>query len=244
MRRAKNDGGTTMDILCYIDQDDKGRLVAMMPNATMAPDEGFPDEKPRLAVVQVTTEARRELALQLVRKRIAVALLDVDDCDYLRGVSACAKRNHVPAVLLESWRYVPAVAAAKEICDSGCLAGERHCRLTVAGLPNGELEKRRAQDIASWLGCTCCQIEFATSAEASADEIHLAITTDNGAIDAVFSLDGQRSRFMVSLAGHAHTRVIPKANPLLSELAILSLSAKGSGKVKSLPLMMGMNPFN
>ena len=224
-----------MDILCYIDQDDKGRLAAMLPNATMAPDDGFPEEKPRLAIVQLSTEARRMLALQLVRKRIPVALLGATNYGYLAGVAACAKRNHVPVVLLESWRFIPAVAAAKEICDSGCLCGERKCHL-VCHVEN-ELEDLRAKDIANWFGCASCQIE---TDNPETNEVHLTITADNGAIDAEFSLDGQRARFMVSICGHTHTRIIPKANPLLSELAILSLSAQGSGKIKSLPLLMAL----
>ena len=220
-----------MDILCYIDQDTKGRLAAMMPNAVLASDDGFPEEKPRLAVVQLSTEARRMLALQLVRKRIPVALLDADDPSYLAGLSACAKRNHVSAVLLESWRYIPAVATAKEICDSGCLVGERKCHLVCK--PQNELEKRRAQDIADWFGCASCQIDATET-----NEVHLTIIADNGAIDAEFSLDGQRANITIYLSGHTHERIIPKANPFLSELAILSLSAKGSGKIKSLPLFM------
>ena len=222
-----------MDILCYIDQDDKGRLAAMMPNGALAPDNGFPAEKPRLAVVQLSTELRRMLALQLVRKRIPVALLDATDPSYLVGLSACAKRNHVPVVLLESWRFIPAVATAKEICDSGCMVGERKCRLAYN--VENELEKHRAQDIADWLGCVAYQID-----ESETDDIHLTITANNGVIDAVFPLDGQMSHFMVSISGHTYERMIPKANPLLSELAILSLSAKGSGKIKSLPLLMAL----
>ena len=222
-----------MDILCYIDQDDKGRLAAMLPNAALAPDDGFPEEKPRLAVVQVTTEVRRMLALQLVRKRVPVALLGVSDTDYLAGVAACAKRNHVPAVLLESWRFIPAVAAVKEICDSGCLYGERKGHLACH--VENELDRWRAKDIADWFGCASCQIDAMET-----DEAHLTVTADNGVIDAEFSLDGQSARFTVSLCGHTHTRVIPKANPLLSELAILSLSAKGGGKIKSLPLLMAV----
>ncbi len=222
-----------MDILCYIDNDDKGCLAAMMPNAALASDDGFPEEKPRLAVVQLSTEGRRLLALQLVRKRVPVALLDATDTSYLAGLSACAKRNHVPVVLLESWRYIPAVAAAKEICDSGCLCGEHTCRLACKH--KNELEKRRAQDIADWFGCASCQIDATET-----DEVQLTITADNGAIDAEFSLDGQRARFTVSISGHTHERMISKANPLLSELAILSLSAKGSGKIKSLPLLMAL----
>ena len=222
-----------MDILGYIDQDDKGCLAAMMPNATLASDDGFPDEKPRLAVVQLSTEVRRMLALQLVRKRIPVALLDATAPSYLAGLSACAKRNHVPVVLLESWRFIPAVATAKEICDSGCMVGERKCRLAYN--VENELEKHRAQDIADWLGCVAYQID-----ESETDEVHLTIAADNGVIDAEFSLDGQISHFMVSISGHTHERMIPKANPLLSELAILSLSAKGNGKIKSLPLLMAL----
>ena len=206
----------------------------MMPNAALAFDDGFPSEKPRLAVVQLSTEVRRMLALQLVRKRIPVALLDGFDEDYLAGVDACAKRNHVSAVLLESWRYIPAVATAKEICDSGCLVGERKCHLVCK--PQNELEKRRAQDIAHWFGCSSCQIDAAET-----DEVQLTITADNGAIEAEFSLDGQRARFTVSISGHSHERIIPKANPLLSELAILSLSAKGSGRIKSFPLLFSLS---
>ena len=224
-----------MNILCYIDQDDKGRLAAMMPNATLAPDDGVPEEKPRLAIVQLSTEARRMLALQLVRKRIPVALLGATNYGYLAGVVVCAKRNHVPVVLLESWRYIPAVAAAKEICASGCLCGERKCHL-VCHIEN-ELEDLRAKDIADWVGCTSCQIEINAT---RTNEVHLTITANNGAIDAEFSLDGQRARFTVSICGHTHTRVIPTANPLLSEFAILSLSVKGDEKIKSLPLLMAL----
>ncbi|MBR4221680.1 MAG: hypothetical protein IKR81_11015 [Victivallales bacterium] len=222
-----------MDILCYIDSDDKGRLAAMMPNAALAPDDGFPAEKPRLAVVQLSTEVRGMLALQLVRKRVPVALLNAAPPSYLAGLSACAQRNHVPAILLESWRFIPAVSSVKEICDSGCLVGGRACRLVFH--PENELEKLRAQDIADWFGCASCQI--ATDAPEGA-EVHLTITADNGTIETSFSLDGQQARFKVSLSGHTHERMIPKANPLLSELAILSLSAKGSGKIRSLPLLM------
>ena len=224
-----------MDILCYIDQDDKGRLAAMMPNAALAPDDGFPEEKPRLAVVQVSTEVRRMLALQLVRKRVPVALLGATNYGYLAGVVGCAWRNHVPVVLLESWRYIPAVAAAKEICDSGCLYGERKCHL-VCHIDN-ELEDLRAKDIANWFGYASGQIEINAT---RTNEVYLTIAADNGAIDAEFSLDGQRARFTVSICGHTRTRIIPKANPLLSELAILSLSAKGDGKIKSLPLLMAL----
>ena len=64
-----------MDILSYIDNDEIGRLIAQLPPSCIAPDNSLPDDKPRLAVVQLSTEERRMLALQLVRKRIPVAIL-------------------------------------------------------------------------------------------------------------------------------------------------------------------------
>ena len=218
-----------MDIIDYIDDDEVGRLIARLPSSCIAPDNSLPDDKPRLAVVQLSTEERRMLALQLVRRRIPVAVLGAQECSYLAGLSACAKRNHVPAVLLESWRYLPAVASAKELCNSGCLGRLLECR--IVSPCRSELEMARIRDVASWLGTPLTYLD-------AEKDVQLSIIAQNGAIQTAFSLDGQRAIFTVTIAEHTHDRIIPAANPLLSELAILSLSLPQTGKIKSLPLLM------
>ena len=218
-----------MDILSYIDNDEIGRLIAQLPPSCIAPDNSLPDDKPRLAVVQLSTEERRTLALQLVRKRIPVAILGTSEHGYLAGLSASARRNHVPAVLLESWRYIPAVATAKEICASGCLGKLLECRM--AAHCRNELEMARIRDVASWLGAPLVYLE-------AESDVQLSLSAQNGSLQTTFSLDGQRAHFTVTIAGHTHDRIIPAANPLLSELAILSLSLPQTGRIKSLPLLM------
>lgn len=218
-----------MDILNYIDDDEVGRLTAQLPSSGIASDNSLPDDKPRLAVVQLSTEERGMLALQLVRRRIPVAVLGARESSFLAGLSASARRNHVPAVLLESWRYIPAVASAKELCNSGCLGRLLECR--IASSCRSELEMARIRDVALWLGAPL------TYQEAKAD-VQLWLTAQNGSLQTTFSLDGLRAVSTVTIAEHSHDRIIPSANPLLSELAILSLSLPQTGKVKSLPLLM------
>ena len=207
-----------MKILCHTDRD-------LVPFPVNSPSE----TEPQLAIVQLSSPERQSLALQFLRKRIAVALYATENnLDFLKVAAACAHRNHVALVLLDSWRYIPAAAAAKEMADSGCLGILETC--TIAAPCHHELDRLRIQDLASWLGAPLTYQE-------SSLNIQLTLTGSHGNIHSSFSLDGQHADFLVNLGNHSHTRHIPVADPHCSELAILTLSLPPVGKIKTLPLL-------
>ena len=97
----------------------------------------------------------------------------------------------------------------------------------------GPFSAFRLHDIAKWLDA-----EIAECAIQSSLGIAIELTGENGWIKTDFSADGKNAAFQACIAGHARERIIPKANPAVSELAVLGMSLPPSGRIKTLPMMM------
>ena len=204
----------------------------ILPDAIVCETPALPEERPRLIFIDADAEGGIELAYEAVRKRVAVALRGVGDANLHKvlKLSAACRRNGVPAVMLGSWRYIPAVAAAKELVDSGCLGRLTSMRSSSAF---GDFSLFCLRDIAAWLGCGLEEGVL----EASRD-VALEITGENGWLKVDFSLDGQSAECRICLGGHERRRIVPAAEPAVSELAVLGMSLPLEGKIKRLPLMM------
>ena len=192
----------------------------------------LPEEKPRLIFIDVNMPGALDLLNKAIRKRVAVALRGVDDGNFesIFCFSNASHRNQTPVVILGSWRYIPAVAAIKEIVDTGCLGKE----LTMnSSAIEGKYDALRLMDIASWLNA-----QFLESDLESTLGLTLEIKGENGWIKTDFSLDGKKAVFHACIGGLIKERIIPAANPAVSELAILGMSLPQTGRIKTLPMMM------
>ncbi len=192
----------------------------------------LPEEKPRLIFIDVNMPGALDLLNKAIRKRVAVALQGVDDGNFesIFCFSNASHRNQTPVVILGSWRYIPAVAAIKEIVDTGCLGKE----LTMnSSAIEGKYDALRVMDIAMWIDA-----QFLESDLESTLGLTLEVKGENGWINADFSLDGKKADFQACIGGHVGQRIIPAANPAVSELAILGMSLPSTGRIKALPMMM------
>lgn len=233
----KIDFDTQKTFACYADNDATGMLLRALPEAIPMAEDTLPSEKPRLAIIQLTSQSRKDVAWQCARKKIPFALADMDNGDlpYLKSLSKAAARNKVPAALLNSWRFIPAVAAMKEIVSTGCLGTDINavfrtaCNLT-------QLDQMRLMDALAWL----TSLEPVESDTLTTDENDIVVKLHSplGNILSTFTLDGERATMQCTFANHSHERVIPKANPFASELNILALSTKFDCKIRKLNLMM------
>ncbi len=133
-------------------------------------------------------------------------------------------------MILGSWRYLPAVAAMKEIVSTGCL-GNIFCLRSSVVAPG--LSLLRLQDIACWMGG---KLECGVLEEGEFG-VTLELKAENGWIAVEVSLDGQYAWFRSCVGGHERERSIPAADPAVSELAVLGMSLP-AGKIKKFPLMM------
>ncbi len=197
------------------------------------PDEGT-SEKAALAIVQPNTDERRQAAIAYLRQKTPVALLGVteDSFDFLPLAAATAHRNHLPLILLGSWRYIPAVAALKEIVSSNCLGLITSVSATAV---SGASANAFLNDIAHWLAPG---LQIAQDTASAVHGVRVSISATNGTVSADFSLDGASATFDACLLGHQRTRTIPSADPLTSELSILKLYLKSEKKLKKAPLLM------
>ncbi|MBQ7178705.1 MAG: hypothetical protein IJS08_14920 [Victivallales bacterium] len=192
----------------------------------------LPEEKPRLIFIDVNMPGAVELLNKAIRKRVATALRGVDESNFedIFCFSGASHRNQTPVVILGSWRYIPAVAAIKEIVDTGCLGKE----LTMnSSAIEGRFDALRVMDIALWIDA-----QFFEPALESKLGMTLEVKGENGWIKTDFSLDGKQADFQACIGGHVRQRIIPAANPTMSELAILGLSLPPTGRIKALPMMM------
>lgn len=195
------------------------------------------DNKPDFAVVSPSTQALQDTVLSLLRLRVAVALANLTDDSYqfISGAAKTASRNHVPLVLLGSWRYIPAVAALKELSDSNCLGDITAVSATAI---SGSLNGIYRSDALSWLAPECSPAPDASTPE---HDIRITLSGSAGTATADFSLDGSKASFSTSILGHTHSRSIQPADPKLSELAVLKLcldKLPPNTKVKKLPMLL------
>ncbi len=198
----------------------------------------FPDdesaEKAALAIVQPNTDERRQAAIAYLRQKTPVALLGVtdDSFDFIPFATATAHRNHLPLILLGSWRYIPAVAALKEIVSSNCLGSITSVSATAV---SGASSNAFLNDIAHWLAP---DLQIAKDDSPAIHDVRVSIIAANGTVSADFSLDGSTATFDANLLSHPRTRQIPPADPLISELSILKLYLQSEKKLKKVPLLM------
>ena len=192
----------------------------------------LPEEKPRLIFIDAKMPGVLELLNSAIRKRVAVALRGVDENNFenIFSFSNASHRNQTPVVILGSWRYIPAVAAIKEIVNTGCLGKELTMHSSTIA---GRFDALRVMDISSWLNA-----QFFDPKLESKLGMALEVKGENGWIKADFSLDGKKADFQACIGGHTKQRIIPTANPAMSELAILGMSLPPTGRIKALPMMM------
>ncbi len=217
-------------IPAYADNDMAGRMALSLRDCVPMEDNALPDKGPVAAIVQASSPERRGLAVLLARKRMAVAVLGASDCDceWLSSLARTAARNHVKALLLGSWRYIPAVAALKETAESGCLGEELSSMAALARKP-GPLDAARLEDASLWIsGNKWTPMEDAPMLDAS-----MMVAGKLGWARADFSLDGSRACFEASFQGRRIARPIPPACPLQSELAVLALTMRERADAKA-----------
>ena len=206
-----------------------GRII---PGAVECEACALPEEKPRLIFIDVNMAGALDLLNSAIRKRVAVALRGVDEDNFenIFSFSNASHRNQTPVVILGSWRYIPAVAAIKEIVDTGCLGKEL---IMNSSAIDGRFDALRVMDIASWIDA-----QFFEPALECKLGMALEVKGENGWIKADFSLDGNKADFQACIGGHVRQRIIPAANPAVSELAILGMSLPTAGRIKVLPMVM------
>ena len=203
-----------------------------MPGAVECETCALPEEKPRLIFIDANMPGALDLLNSAIRKRVAVALRGIDEGNFesIFNFSEASHRNQVPVVILGSWRYIPAVAAIKEITSTDCLGKD----LTMN---SSAIEKKydalRVMDIASWI-----EAQFLEPDLESTLGLALEVKGENGWIKTDFSLDGKKAVFHACIGGHTKERIVPAANPAVSELAILAMSLPPTGRIKALPMMM------
>ena len=185
-------------------------------------------------VVQPDSDERQRTAISMLRTKTPVALIGIDDDskEFLKFASATARRNHVPLVILGSWRYIPAVAALKEIVATQCLGELRSFAATHVDCFSNSLY---INDLHNWLVPNAAMDEDTSPAKY---DVRISIVGSHGKAKADFSLDGESAEMTIDILGHSRTRPLPKANPLVSELAVLEMSLKEQHRPKSLPLLM------
>ena len=213
------------DILSY----GCGRII---PGAVEWNGSVLPEEKPRLIFIDANMHSAMELLNSAIRKRVAVVLQGVDEGNFedIFDFSEASHRNQVPVVVLGSLRYFPAVAAIKEIVDTGCLGKEIEINTSM---PTGKFQALRIMDIALWLDAQIMDTDLESTLG-----LTLEVKGENGWLKTDFSLDGKKAVFHACIGGHTKERIIPVANPAVSELAILGMSLPQTGRIKELPMMM------
>lgn len=228
---------------------DANSILRHFPQATILDTPERPAEKPFFALIDIPEdeEARRErlaLALHFAMEKVPFALrIAASELPHGMGrVLYHVRKNKVPAVLLDSIRYVPAVAALKETAISGILGKQLGAYLGVApDVAMTPLQKARLQDAAHWI--SGAPLNGETEPDASFP-FTLQARGTVGTATARFSEDGQRGEIAVTTPYHTHLRHLPTADPRVSELAILAASVfdetRLTKKIKELPLLMSL----
>ena len=228
---------------------DANSILRHFPQATILDTPERPAEKPFFALIEIPEdeEARRErlaLALHFAMEKVPFAL-QIAASELPPGMGRIlhhVRKNRVPAVLLDSIRYVPAVAALKETAVSGILGNEFSASLGVApNITMTPLREARLLDAARWISGAPLKGEMAPDASFP---FAIQIQGTVGSATARFSEDGQRGELVVSTPYHTHLRRLPTADPRISELAILAASVfdetRLTKKIKELPLLMSL----
>ncbi len=231
-------------------------LLARLPHARILTTEPQA-ERPRFAIVQIETEQDCDLVWDFVKSKTPVALAFPNPrpwmVEKLRGLSRTAQHNRVPVVALGSWRYIPAVAALKEIASSGVLGDSLHLDVQADdALTQALFAPERLADLGMWLTGES-NGELATLKEVAdlPGTIRLKESGTNGCastsillpamLDPSFRENGKLAATTVNveIADYSHARYVPSGNPDVSEYAVLGLSLDGiSGKIKALPALM------
>jgi len=187
-----------------------------------------------IAIVQPNTEERQRTVISLLRSKTPVALLGVTDnlLDFLSYAAQAAHRNHLPLIILGSWRFIPAAAAIKEIISSNCLGNLSSITATPVSSTAANMFRN---DLANWLAP---DIPIVDDNTLPAYAMRISVIGSAGSTTADFSLDGTSATMNVAILGKSRTRPLPIANPLESELAVLKLYLQSTPKLKRLPLLM------
>lgn len=214
------------------DNTPHGRLAAGLPDSFQTDAFTTPPERPALLLVQSLCPSHHDAVIRCLKSRTPVAILDAmdDDTPAFNALARLAARNHVPAVLLGAWRYIPAAAALRELADSLCIGNSLHA--TVTAPVDTPLNALRADDLAGWLA------KDNTIRHKPGDIITVELTGQYGAANASFQLNGTKASFTATVAGFTHERTIPPGEPLASEIAVLGLSRTPGSRIHALPMLM------
>jgi len=248
-------------ISCYANTDTTfGQLLRHLPGAALdlLPVESSQDDitspLPYLAVIDLSLPGAHGLTWHLVKKKTPVVLANCTGPKGLYNLAKTAARNRVPAAMLGSWRYIPAVATLKELA-SGLFLGKK---LTLEFATRAPLTPWTAvllADLHQWLTgqpCRAADLRALEAGEPMADaearlpslpsperDARLRLTGETGVADIDFTLDGQDASCTVQILEHWHKRTIPPGNPAISELAILGYSLMDTPpRLHALPLLM------
>ena len=189
---------------------------------------------PSLAIVQPNSEERQRTVISILRSKTPVALVGISDDlqDFLSYAAQTARRNHLPLIILGSWRFIPAVSALKEIISSNSIGN----LISISATPvSGFASNIFRNDLANWLAPT---LPLADDNASPTYDIRFSVTGTVGSITADFSIDGSSATMNVNILGKSRLRPIPTATPLESELAVLALYLQSAPKLKKLPLLM------
>ncbi len=187
-----------------------------------------------LAIVQPNSEERQRTVISLLRSKTLVALIGItdDSQEFISHATQTARRNHLPLIILGSWRFIPAVAALKEIVSTNCIGN----LISVSATPAyGFATNLFRNDLSNWLAPA---LPLADDQIVPTFGTRFIVTGSAGSITADFSLDGSLATLNVNILGKSKTRHLPTSTPLESELAILTLYLNASPKLKKLPLLM------
>ena len=153
----------TRHISCYANAATTlGQRLRRLPGAALdllpaesAP-EGVPSPPPCLAVIDLSLPGAHSLTWHLVKKKIPVVLANCTGPKGLYNLAKTAARNRVPAAMLGSWRYIPAVATLKELA-SGLFLGKRLTLEYATCAPLTAWTATLLADLSQWLAGRPCR---------------------------------------------------------------------------------------
>lgn len=245
----------TRHISCYAKADTAlGQRLRHLPGAALdlLPVESMPEgvtpSLPYLAVIDLSLPGAHSLTWHLVKKKTPVVIANCPGPNGLYNLAKTAARNRVPAVMLGSWRYIPAVATLKELA-SGLFLGKNLTLEYATRAPLTAWTATLLADLSQWLTVQpyrACKLRMPEECEVPAlsltspeREIRLRLTGETGFAEVDFTLDGQDASCTVQILNHCHERIIPPGNPAVSELAVLAYSLMETHpRLHELPLLM------
>lgn len=223
-------------IYVYADSSVDGALACSIDGCCVCSDNEIAGGKNDVAIVKIDSDERKRLAIGMLRKKIAVAVLNAtsEDMDWLHYFGSTALRNKIQAAVLGSWRYIPTVAALKEISDSGVLGNNIRFAAGFYGEMTA-IDRARMNDAAFWLA----NAKYSDACDCLPEyDAAIRLEGENGVVIGNFKLDGQAADLSVCLAGHCRRRIVPKAWPLQSELAVLSVALSGFKISRAFDMLM------